>query len=83
MKTNLLVKRDFAFMLPDFMHQKGETCMNYTFFYKNIFYKNNEAQNWFKFKNILRIMSGSRSCKTFIFSGCFFTSEIFVTFNYL
>ena len=30
------------------------------------------------FKNILRILSGSRSCETNIFNGCFFTSE----FNY-
>ena len=35
-----------------------------------------------KFKNILRILSGSGSCETIIFSGCFFTSEFFMTFNY-
>ena len=36
-----------------------------------------------KFKNTLRIFSGSRSCETIIFSWCFFTSEFFMTFNYL
>ena len=35
-----------------------------------------------KFKSILRILSGSRSCETIIFSGCFFASDFFVTFNY-
>ena len=35
-----------------------------------------------KVKNILRIFSGLRSCETIIFSGCFFTSEFFMTFNY-
>ena len=34
-----------------------------------------------KFKNILRILSGSRSCETIIFSGLF-TCEFFMTFNY-
>ena len=35
-----------------------------------------------KFKNILRILSGSRSCETFNFSGCFLNSVFFMTFNY-
>ena len=35
-----------------------------------------------KFKNILRILSGSRSCDPIILSGCFFTSEFFMPFNY-
>ena len=36
-----------------------------------------------KFKNILRILSGSKSCETIIFSGCFFYFWFFMTFNYL
>ena len=35
-----------------------------------------------KSKNILRILSSSRSCETIIFSGCFFTSDFIMTFNY-
>ena len=35
-----------------------------------------------KFKNILKILLDSRSCETNIFSGCVFTSEFFMTFNY-
>ena len=30
-----------------------------------------------KFKNILRILSGSKSFETIIFSGCYFTSDFF------
>ena len=35
-----------------------------------------------KFINILRILTGSRSRETIIFSGCLFTSEFFMTFDY-
>ena len=35
-----------------------------------------------KFKNILRILPGSRPCETIIFSGCLITSEFFMIFNY-
>ena len=35
-----------------------------------------------KIKNILRILSGSRSCETIIFIGRLFTSEFSMTFNY-
>ena len=35
-----------------------------------------------KFKNIIRILSGSRSCETIIFSGFFLLLNSFMTFNY-
>ena len=35
-----------------------------------------------KFKIILRILPGPRSCETIIFSGCFLLLNFFMTFNY-
>ena len=36
-----------------------------------------------KFKNISRTLSGARSFETITFSGRSFTSEFFMTFNFL
>ena len=35
-----------------------------------------------KFKNIVRILSGLRSCETIIFNGCFLLLIFFMTFSY-